>query len=101
MVDVQVGLFLFNEPLLWMQYYAPATGLRVISTGMQLTFVALLAAFWLIEFGLLRVRASGKSPTCLRFYAPKLAAIFVYWLTTLAVYGYFVSQMTSDPMFDW
>ncbi|RYG52265.1 hypothetical protein EON67_01645, partial [archaeon] len=132
-----IGLILFNEPLLWCQYYAPASDFKIVSVTMQLTFIAMLAAFWLVEFGLIKAnpqvcvpRASPVacalgaccrvvvSHVCLRasiacalqahreisfckFYLPKLIAIFIYWISALAVYAYMLNRMSSDPLYDW
>jgi hypothetical protein len=30
-----------------------------------------------------------------------VAAIFVYWLLALAVYGWVLFQMVNDPTYDW
>jgi len=50
LLTLQIGLILFNEPLLWMRYYArdDAGILSYLSVGGQLTFVAILLAYWLV-----------------------------------------------------
>jgi hypothetical protein len=60
-----IGLLAFNEPLLWATYYAPYTpdgtvradALPFLNLAGQVTFVLLLCAFWIVEFGLLAARA--------------------------------------------
>lgn len=58
---MQVAVFLFNEPLLWCTFYAPAQIFKLISVAMQLTFIAVMLSYWLVEFGLLKSnqQASG------------------------------------------
>lgn len=101
-VAVQLGLILFNEPLLGLTYYAPAPVIKLISVAMQLTFVSLLLAYWLVEFGFLKSNPQNAGTiSCCRFYAPKIAAIFVYWIMALAMYGYVLFKIETDPLYDW
>jgi hypothetical protein len=39
---------------------------------LQLTFIALLLCYWLIEWGLVKSNAQRGAITCARFYAPKV-----------------------------
>jgi hypothetical protein len=83
-------------------YYAPAQIFKLISVAMQLTFIAILAAYWLVEFGLIKANPQAHQQiTCCRFYAPKIVAIVLYWLMALAVYGFVLFRMAQDPMYDW
>jgi hypothetical protein len=99
-----VGLIMFNEPLLWMRYYAQRDGgvIAYLSVGGQLTFVAILLAYWLVEWGLIKSNPTREpiARPC-RFYCPKLTAIFVYWLLAVAVYGWILIKQSEDPLFDW
>lgn len=56
------SLVLYNQPLLWANYFAPyttykenprANGLPFFNVACQLLFVALVSAYWLVEMGLL------------------------------------------------
>lgn len=104
LLTLQLGLILFNEPLLWMRYYArdDAGVLSYLSVGGQLTFVAILLAYWLVEWGLIKSNPNriAFSNPC-RFYCPKLSTIFVYWILAIAVYGWILVKQQEDPLFDW
>jgi hypothetical protein len=69
---------------------------------MQLSFIALLCTFWLIEFGLLKYNSQRvEQPKLCTFYAPKVTAIFVYWLMALVGYGVVIFRMQKEPLYDW
>lgn len=99
-----VALVLFNEPLLWARYYYPNDGanLAYLSVAGQLTFLAILLAYFLVEFGLLAAYANFENTvTPCRFYAPKFFWVFVYWAMSMSVYAWLITQQQKDPLFDW
>ena len=86
------------------RYAAPASGSSIVyaCTAGQLAFVALLLLFFLVEFGLLAAHAgfeAGLTPW--GFYAPKAAAMVLYFAMAVAAYGWLIMQQQRDPTFDW
>jgi len=99
-----IALVLFNEPLLWARYYYPNDGanLAYLSVAGQMTFLAILLAYFLVEFGLLAAYANFENTvTPCRFYAPKFFWVFVYWAMSMSVYAWIITQQQKDPLFDW
>jgi hypothetical protein len=99
-----IALVLFNEPLLWAKYYYPQDGanLSYMSVAGQLTFLAILLAYFLVEFGLLAAYSNFENTvTPFRFYAPKFFWVFIYWSMAMSVYAWIITQQQKDPLFDW
>lgn len=39
--------------------------------------------------------------SCVRFYLPKMIAMFLYWVMALAIYGFVLFRQSEDPTYDW
>jgi hypothetical protein len=102
---ILVLLVLFNEPLIGAQYRGDGTkveAIKLLSVLMQLSFIVMLLSYWLVAFGLIKANAQVHEALFFkRFYLPKLAAMFVYWILAAGVTGFVLYRQASDPMYDW
>ena len=95
-----VGVFLFNNPLYWMEFLMPRTALVLLATGFQLFFILVLLTFWLAEFGIL----SSEAPEELRFsrsLAPKFVIMGLYAALAFGLYAWVIIKETTEPLYDW
>lgn len=98
-----IFLVFWNQPFLGATYNSPRPQeARFFGLFCQFNFVCLLLMYWLVEFGLLKANQNTDGNiSCCRFYAPKIFAIFVYWITAISALGAVVYATAEDPLYDW
>lgn len=96
-----VGLFLFNNPVFFLQFLSPHAAIIFVASLWQITFVVVLLVFWLVEFALLASDDPRASMSSVGFWAPKLLLVVVYWGIAVGFYAWVSFKRQQDPLFNW
>lgn len=99
-----IGAILFVNPFLFLEYQFPELWSYVLNVVIQVLGLAMLMAFWLVEFVALASSVPNSDENLepsKRFAVLPLAFVTVQALVAIGLVVTIAAQLADDPLYDW